>query len=843
MLDPDIETEDALALLSIDDVDDEKPGPGGWTRRKFLAAVGAGAFGGAAIGTVADDLLGGMPEAWAAPPIGANDGVMVIVTLYGGLDGMNAVVPYTNGTYYTRRPGLAIPADTVLPLNSDYGLVPQLAVMKQMYDQGKVGVVQGVGYANPDLSHFTSMAIWMRGWMGGGGPVTGWIGRWLDGLGAEKGNTAGAALSSSVALHLQGQERRAVGIPPDGNMFGSSTNAAEQRMYNTLRSLAAPAQRGPWHDSHTDVLKTQLDLAQKVAPTFTGTPPGGGEFRRKLTIAARLVNADIGLRVLDVSGGGFDTHENQSQFLPNRLADLDAGIAAFFNELNPVFRDRVTIVIFSEFGRTIGSNASAGTDHGTANPMFVIGDKVKGGLYGQHQSLTQLGPGGRAIATVDFRWVYGSLIDGWLGGGGSSVLGNNFPNLGLFNSGPGPLPPPPPPAPVVVTPPPVTPPPSTDPEVEPELPPVFDRTLPAGFVPAPEQKRIIDTRDGTGGRFTPMNDNETWTLQLAGKYGIPQDATAVFLNITTVNPTKSTYLTVWSGDGPRPLASSATLTPNEVKASLVITKLSAIGRANLFNNMGATHVVIDLVGWFHTSSDLGVHSASPRRLVDTRDSNAPLTPGAPLSVPTRGFAGVPEGAAAIAVNVTATEVTAPSYLTVWPGKGPAPATSNLNMKTDDTVPNLVMTRLTEDGWLSVGTNAGSTHVVLDVVATFVHGVSGRLVALDPYRVLDTREKMGVLSTWSEGPIPMNVLGKGGVPSEGVIAVLLTVHVVEPTAPSFVTVYPWSPKRPFTSNLNVKAGGVNSNLVIAQIGNDGSVAVRNNTGNAQLIADVVGYITA
>src|SRR5262249_3889144 len=154
----------------------ERPGPKGWTRRRFLQAIGAGAFGAATIGEIATDFFrGSIPTAWAGAPIGPTDGILIVVTLYGGIDGLNTFVPYSDGTYYSRRGNLAIPASQLLPVNDSVGFAPQLSYLKTLWDAGQVAAIQGVGYANSDLSHFTSMAIWMNGAIGPGTSGTGWV--------------------------------------------------------------------------------------------------------------------------------------------------------------------------------------------------------------------------------------------------------------------------------------------------------------------------------------------------------------------------------------------------------------------------------------------------------------------------------------------------------------------------------------------------------------------------------------------------------------------------------------------------------------------------------------------
>jgi len=197
-----------------------------------LIGIFAGAFGGATIGTIADDFFGGdIPEAWAGTPLGPNDGILVIITMYGGNDGLNTVVPYTNPSYYAKRPNIAIAANRVLPIDGTHGFHPELTYLKSLWDAGKVAVIHGVGYPNPDLSHFTSMAIWMGGRFGGGPNTSGWLGRWLDGQPPATADLAAVSVDTSVPLHMVGVSRRAFGLSPSGTMFGTDlTNADQARL-------------------------------------------------------------------------------------------------------------------------------------------------------------------------------------------------------------------------------------------------------------------------------------------------------------------------------------------------------------------------------------------------------------------------------------------------------------------------------------------------------------------------------------------------------------------------------------------------------------------------------------
>ena len=824
MLDPDISAPDAMRLLSTPAVDTDRPGPRGWTRRTFLQAIGAGVFGGSTIGAIADQFFGGsIPTAWAGTPIGANDGIVIVITLYGGMDGLNVLVPYADGNYYGKRANIAIPANQVLAIDSAVGFAPQLTYLKALYDAGQVAAIQGIGYPNPDLSHFTSMGIWMNGALNGGFGGSGWVGRWLDGQPAATADLAAASLDSSVPLHMQGFTRRAAGLPPNGGTFGIDTGASDIRMYNGLRALSnSGAGRGGLHDTFNSTMRRQLDLATEVGPAFKAALPGGGELTRKLTIAARLLNANIGLRVLDISRSGFDNHENENGALPGILGDLNAGLQAFYATINPAFLNRVTIMTVSEFGRTQVSNASSGTDHGTASTSFVIGSNVRGGLYGQMPSLTNVDRNGRMIASVDFRSMYASVLDGWLGGGGSAIINGGFENLNLFAAPAG--------APSSTT-----------------TPIVLGPSVASGFVSL-SPVRLFDTRDGTGGRTGPLGTGETWTFPQAGQFGIPADATAVAWNLTAVDATLSTYITVWPGGTARPSSSNLNPVPGLATPNLVIGQLGGAGSVSMFNNAGQVHLVADLVGYFSASSTLKLQALTPARLMDTRDGTGgvPATaigPGQTVSLKVTGTGGVPANARAVVLNVIATGPTDPSYLTVWPADQDRPLASSLNMVTGQTVPNMVVSRLSADGRLSVFNNAGASHVVIDVLGSFADNGPARFVAVPPSRVLDTRSGTGApVARVDQNPLVLKLAGTGGVPSSNVTGVLMNVTVVGPTDNTYITVYPPDGDRPLASNLNAGPGQIVPNMVLGRLAADGTVAFYNNGGTVDLVADVMGYFT-
>ncbi|MCE9622138.1 MAG: DUF1501 domain-containing protein [Actinomycetia bacterium] len=824
MPDPHEHAAEARRLLSSPDI--ERPndrGPNGWTRRGFLQAVGMGAFSGVALGGFADVLGFEVPDAWAATPIGPSDGVLVNIVLFGGNDGLNTVVPYTNGLYYDHRGSIAIQPGAVLALDGTFGLHPNLPFLKALWDIGWVGIVHGVGYPNPDLSHFTSMATWMNGRFGGGAPTSGWAGRWLDGQSALAAEMAVATIGWSVPLHLQGVSRRGLGIPPNGDLFGAGTASYEQRMYNGMKNYSsASAGRGQWHDMYATVLKTQLNVASEVAPVFAPSPTGA-EFVQKMTVAARLINANLGFRIVDLGLDSFDTHDGQPGDQADLLADLDAGLAAFYGTLDPYWRNRVTLQTMSEFGRTVYGNESQGTDHGTASVQFVIGQLVKGGHYGSAPSLALPNPWDRLPHTVDFRSVLGTTLDGWLGGGASTILNGSYENLGFFHGAPGS------PAPSNALPPMVG---------TPSTPTEFVSMTPA---------RLFDTRNGVGGRIGALGQEETWTFTMAGKLGIPTDAVAVAINLTGVGATQPTYVTAWPGGLARPTTSNLNLAPGVAAPNLAIVRLGAAGDVSFFNSTGTVHLLADLVGYFRDGTTMGFESLNPARILDTRNGiggfNAKIGPEQSIDLQVAGRGGVSAGPLAVALNVTATGPTEASFLTVWPSGEARPNASSVNMAAGQTVPNMVLARVGANGRVSIFNATGATDVIVDVLGYFSGAGSGRYIALPPTRVLDTRSGLGApLARVGQAPLEVTLLNKAGVPGGGVSAVMLNVTAVAPTADTFVTIYPGGTERPDASNLNVAAGEALPNMVPARLGPDGTVLMFNSAGTVDLIADVVGYFS-
>ncbi|MGE0880575.1 MAG: DUF1501 domain-containing protein [Acidimicrobiia bacterium] len=372
--------------------------------------------------------------AYAAPPIGPTDGVLVLINMYGGNDGMNTVVPYEQGKYYDLRKTLAVPADKVLPLSNGLGLHPKLPAMKSMWDQNKVAIVQGVGYPNNTLSHFDSMAIWMAGHASNTAVGTGWIGRYLDTLGPDP--LRGVNLGRSTPPLVRGATTASTVLPLDiGNAFGADRrNAMVADSYEVVKAFADGPQNGALAGRYALNGKVATSTSATVQPLYTGL---SRDFTvGDLQLAARLINADLGVRVITVATGNYDTHANQTADHERLLGWLNDGLATFFATLSPQFRARTTVMTFSEFGRRAALSGSDGTDHGGASCLFLMGDMVKGGLYGEYPSLTDLDRYGNLKYNVDFRKVYASVLSTWLKSDEVEVLGGNYGTLDLFRSTP-----------------------------------------------------------------------------------------------------------------------------------------------------------------------------------------------------------------------------------------------------------------------------------------------------------------------------------------------------------------------------------------------------------------------
>ena len=367
------------------------------------------------------------------------DRILVVVQLGGGNDGLNTVVPYGNNLYHNTRPSLAIPApgrgqNAALELDkaAGIGLHPSLEAFKELIDEGVASIVQGVGYPNPNRSHFTSMDIWhtadtdARGY--------GWIGRYFDNTceGMPKPE-AGVAIGRSAPLAMQGALQKPVTFETAdlfqwlGNEYSPLLKDPYQKInrQGTVEAVDPDSQLGFLMRTALDAQISSDRIRAAVARQPLVRYPGSGLARQLQTVAA-MIRDEMPTRVYYVSLGGFDTHANQSNRHTNLLRQFAASLRAFHRDLKAQGNaGQVLTMCFSEFGRRVGQNASGGTDHGTAAPMYLMGEMVRPGLLGQHPSLNDLDRGDLKF-NVDFRSVYAAVLEDWMGADARSILGREY---------------------------------------------------------------------------------------------------------------------------------------------------------------------------------------------------------------------------------------------------------------------------------------------------------------------------------------------------------------------------------------------------------------------------------
>ena len=377
------------------------------------------------------------------------------------------------------------------------------------------------------------------------------------------------------------------------------------------------------------------------------------------------------------------------------------------------------------------------------------------------------------------------------------------------------------------------------------------------FFPLPPA-RVLDTRTGNGAPMGPVGPGAVLSFVVTGRGGVPAtDVSAVVLNMTVVAPTAGSYMTVWPTGEQMPTASNLNYSPGQTVPNLVKVKVGSGGQVSVFNAAGTVHVLADVAGWYKAGADptegARYNAISPSRILDTRTGNgapvATVGPGAAVDLQVTGRGGVPAtGVSAVAMNVTVVGPSAPSsYLTAWPTGETRPTASNLNYVAGDVVPNLVIVKVGASGAVSLYNDAGQTHILSDVVGWYSAPAGpGTIYApLSPARILDTRTGNGAPTAPISGgsPLELQVTGRGGVPLADVAAVVLNVTAVNPTAESYMTVWPTAEPRPTASNLNYRAGAVVPNLVIVKVGLNGKVSLYNDSGQTNVIADVVGWFGA
>jgi uncharacterized protein (DUF1501 family) len=384
---------------------------------------------------------------------GVGEKILVVIQLSGGNDGLSTVCPVDNDDYRRARPQLAVTKGLSLGATSGVVLNPLLTAFKDLYDAGNMAIIQGVGYPNPNRSHFRSMEIWHTA-DPKGPPRDGWLGRYFDAQcsgidpkvgGKQPDPKAAVNIGSTSPLSLLGSKFAAVSFQrPESYQWFAGNRTVDKRMrekfakVNDLQASKAVTTGNPTLDFlERTALDAQLSSDEILAVTTkykaaVSYPQTG--FGNQLQMVAQMIAGGLKTRVYYVSLGGFDTHSNQKNGHDRLMQTLSEGVAAFMKDLKAQGNDRKTVVMsFSEFGRRVSENASRGTDHGTAAPMFVWGGSVKGGVYGDHPSLKSgdLDNGDLRFHT-DFRSVYSTILSKWLETPPAGILGSSFKTLPIL---------------------------------------------------------------------------------------------------------------------------------------------------------------------------------------------------------------------------------------------------------------------------------------------------------------------------------------------------------------------------------------------------------------------------
>jgi len=395
--------------------------------------------------------------------------ILVVLQMAGGNDGINTVVPYSNDFYHKARPKIGLKADDVLKINDDVGFHSSLKGFKELYDGGELAVIQGVGYPNPNRSHFRSTEIWQTASDSDHVEKYGWVGRYFDNACAGADPAVGVTIGSQLPQSFFAKHPKGICFSnPQNYRFMANGNATEES-YKKLNELESSGPGMTSDDSSADGSGDMLNSGGSIAALPAGMPMTGGkavdfisrtaldaqhssdeirgiaarvqnqaeypgsQLGNGLKMVAKLIGGGLPTRIYYVSQGGYDTHTNQINTQQRLLGDLGDSMKAFVADMKAQGNmGRVLVMTFSEFGRRVSENANGGTDHGAAAPMFIVGDKVKAGLLGQYPSLApQDLYQGDVKYNVDFRSVYAGVLENWLKTKSAPILGKKFEPLAV----------------------------------------------------------------------------------------------------------------------------------------------------------------------------------------------------------------------------------------------------------------------------------------------------------------------------------------------------------------------------------------------------------------------------
>jgi uncharacterized protein (DUF1501 family) len=383
----------------------------------------------------------------AANSRAGNERILLVIELEGGNDGLNTIVPYSEKAYYAARPTLAIAEESLLKIDNSVGFNPALARFKSLYDENLVAVIQNVGYPKPDTSHFRSQMIYYRA-----DPdtqerteKTGWLGRYADlKLAQSKEALAIVNFGQSLTPTLMGERV----VPPSIGSFDEypfatdpnftddhSCRLAALKQAFTVNAGNAEFRHIQKHGLQIFNISAQIEAALKAYPVSREISYQRNLFSKQLQMAAQLINGGLKISIIyfKFAAGTFDTHANQQLMHTRLLNNLSQGLSVFYQDLKRLNRaDDLLVMVFTEFGRRLAENNSGGTDHGSSGPLFIIGNSVKGGLYGSSPNLKDLDATGNTKYDIDFRAVYSTILNDWLATDANAVLGAKYENIGFL---------------------------------------------------------------------------------------------------------------------------------------------------------------------------------------------------------------------------------------------------------------------------------------------------------------------------------------------------------------------------------------------------------------------------
>jgi uncharacterized protein (DUF1501 family) len=390
-------------------------------------------------------------------PNGRDGKILVVVQMAGGNDGLNTVIPYGDDIYHRARSVIGHDSKEVLKINNYVGLHPNMTAMKDLYDNGHLGIVQGVGYPNPNRSHFRSTDIWASAQPDRDAVSSGWVGRYFDNACPGCDPHVGVAIGATLPLTMQGEKVMPLSIerpeayryqgkdrvnyeklnkPADNQADDqmSPNTMAESSHYHKKIELTAESQLDFLQRTAMDAQVSSDDILRMTSIRRAGVNYPQSEFGNGLQTISSMIAGGLPTRVYYVSLGGFDTHANEKPRHDKLMQELSDGLGMFWKDIQQQGNsDRVLVMTFSEFGRRVEQNASGGTDHGAASQMLLVGPSIKPGMLGNHPSLKDLDQGDLKYNT-DFRSVYATILQNWMDTPSKPILGSQFPTFPILKA-------------------------------------------------------------------------------------------------------------------------------------------------------------------------------------------------------------------------------------------------------------------------------------------------------------------------------------------------------------------------------------------------------------------------